>query len=377
MIPFNVTTHVPKEIQYVTDVLQSRRDPIGNGYYGQLCEKHLGAIYGSKVLLVSSATHALEMMGLLLNLAAGDEVIVPSFTFVSTANAFALRGATVVFADCDSYGNLCLASVKSKVTDKTRAICVVHYAGNSPDMDLFVNFCAERKIYLLEDAAQSIDAHYKDIPLGSHGRLACLSFHGSKNISSGEGGALIVNDPSLFDRAEVIREKGTNRRQFLMGIVDKYSWSDLGSSYIMSDLNAAVLYGQLNEVQSIQTRRRMLWSRYAKAFSQRSTQISYLIPPKWNDGNAHMFALFLSSQTERDKFISHMRESQISTPFHYVALHESNYARQHLKATTNELPMTSKFSSCLVRLPMFDSMTVEQQDEVIACVLRFENIAAT
>jgi dTDP-4-amino-4,6-dideoxygalactose transaminase len=373
-VAFNKPAFLGPELEEITKALRDYRQISGGGPFTQQCEQWLSSFYDSPTLLTSSCTHALEMAAILLNVGLGDEVIVPSFTFVSTANAFALRGATLRFADCDGFGQLCLEHVRRLITPKTKAICVVHYAGHSTDMEALSRFCKEKGIALVEDAAQAIGTRYQDRLLGTWGDLACLSFHETKNITSGEGGALIINQATLLDRAHHIREKGTNRAQFIQGLVDKYTWVDLGSSYIMSDLNAAHLWVQLQRIETIQTQRKTLWERYAAELSPPEGGSTLLIPPG-NTSNHHLFALIFENPKHRAAFIQYMFQCRITAPFHYVALHDSPYGQtlpQPMPANPIEnFTQTIRLAQGLVRLPLFYNMTDAEQDWVITCVQRF------
>ena len=377
-IPFNEPAFLNSEIDGLRDVLENRKNSAGNGFYGKACEKIISQLLNcqSQVLLTTSATHALEMMALLLDLGPNDEVIVPSFTFVSTANAFVLRGAKVIFAECDVHGNLCLQSVRELIGPKTKAVCVVHYGGFSADMERLKEMCDAHNVILLEDAAQAIGGSFKDKALGTWGDLACFSFHETKNISCGEGGALVINSKKFLDRAEIIREKGTNRRQFLMGIVDKYSWVDVGSSYILSELNAVCLHTQLKNIEKIQHKRIALWTRYFESIPQMLTENEFVVGlPSGNKVTGHLFALVLENTQKRTRFIEHMRGARISTPFHYLALHRSSYADQHLSnyQRCSNYTNTDRLAQSLVRLPLFYNMTFEQQDAVISAVKFFNS----
>jgi dTDP-4-amino-4,6-dideoxygalactose transaminase len=368
-IPFNKPVHLGTELDALAQAIHVNAHTAGGGPFGRRCEALLERSLGRKALLVSSCTHALEMMGLLLRLQPGDEFIVPSFTFVSTANAFILRGAKPVFVDCDLNGNITPEEVSRAITSRTRAIVAVHYAGASADLSALVAVAG--KVPLVEDAAQGVTSAFDGKPLGTFGVMGALSFHETKNVGAGEGGALILNDEALVERAEYLREKGTNRRRFLNGIVDKYTWVDEGSSYVLSDLNAAYLWTQLSALEHIQARRRQLWNRYEGALSPALTPLGIHIireGPKVTS-NQHLFGLVLRSGGERAAFIEHMRRHDIMTPFHYVSLHTSPMgARFH---DGRALPMTDRLSECLVRLPLFFNLTDNEQQRVIDCTQDF------
>jgi len=375
-VGFNRPAFVGGEAEEVTKAILEKQQLSGDGYYTKLCEKWLSDTYQAPTLLTSSCTHALEMAALLLNLQAGDEVILPSFTFVSTANAFVLRGATIQFADCDEFGQLSLDSVKKCLTPNTKAICVVHYAGHSTDMEALSAFCKEHGLFLVEDAAQAIGARYQDRLLGTWGDLACLSFHETKNVSSGEGGALIINNPAFAERAHFLREKGTNRSKFVQGLVDKYTWVDLGSSYVMSDMNAAHLWVHLQNLETINQKRLSIWTGYQEALAATLPKgIQLLQVPSKVSSNAHLFALIFEQPEYRTAFIHFMRQAKITAPFHYVALHSSPYAQQlqaEGKAFADEaFEQTNRLAQGLVRLPLFYNMSDEQHDWVITAVERF------
>lgn len=341
----------------------------GLGSYSKLCEDWLNRHNQSKNFFVSSATHALEMMALLLDISPGDSVILPAFTFVSSANAFVLRGATVSFADNDEYGNILPSEVERLLTKKTKAVVAVHYAGNSCDMDALSKLCANAGVALCEDAAQAVGSTFKGKALGTIGRFGCYSFHDTKNISSGEGGALISNGSADDQsRIEIIREKGTNRRNFLRGQVDKYTWVDIGSSYLASDMNAAYLWPQLESFNRIQERRLSIWNRYHQELKPVASKkdVRVLETPAWNTGNAHLFALVMPNSAMRDRFIATMSEQGIVCSPHYISLHQSPFIRKHVANTENlRLPNCEHFSECLVRLPMFFNLSDEDQSRVI------------
>lgn len=364
MIPFNKPVFLGTELEAMRQALVVNGHAAGNGPFTAVCEKHLDSLLGQRTLLVTSATHAMEMAALLLELKPGDEVILPSFTFVSTANAFAVHGARPVFADVDEHGNILPAEVERLRTTKTRAVVAVHYAGNSCDLDQLA--AAAGELPIVEDAAQALTARYRGKPLGTLGAAGAFSFHETKNVGCGEGGALTIRNEAWRDRAEYIREKGTNRRKFQEGLVDKYTWVDLGSSYVLSDLNAAYLSTQLAEIDRIQTRRKQLHERYARELAADIEKVgAYAITHRADvTPNHHLFALVFREPQQRSRFIAHMREHQIIAPFHYVALHQSPMG-QNFHQDQRRLPNTERLSSCLVRLPLFFNMTDDQQDEVI------------
>ncbi|GMU63086.1 MAG: dTDP-4-amino-4,6-dideoxy-D-glucose transaminase [Myxococcaceae bacterium] len=368
-IPFNKPVHLGTELDAIAQAIHVSAHTAGGGPFGKKCEERLEGLLKTRTLLVTSCTHALEMAGMLLGLKPGDEFIVPSFTFVSTANAFLLRGAKPVFVDCDLDGNIDLADVQRSVTPRTKAIVAVHYAGSSCDMQRLLELAGQ--IPVVEDAAQSITATFDGKPLGTFGAMGALSFHETKNIGSGEGGALIVNDPRFVERAEYIRDKGTNRRRFLNGLVDKYTWVDEGSSYVLSDLNAAYLWTQLVALEQIQARRKAIYERYQAELGPLAAQqgMHVVSPSSRVKGNQHLFALVMRSLEQRTRFIAHMKDRGVMTPFHYVALHKSPMGAKlhHGRA----LPMTERLSDGLVRFPLFYNLTDADLDRVIAAAKEF------
>lgn len=369
-IPFNKPVLVDKHFEYLRQALD--QDYIaGDGRFAKQCEELLGASAGGvTVRLVTSATHALEMMALLLRIEPGDEVIVPSYSFVSTANAFALRGARIRFADNDMDGNILPSEVERLLSPRTRAVIALHYAGASCDLDRVLELCASHQVPLLEDAAQAIGATFNGRALGTIGTLGCYSFHETKNITSGEGGALIFGNKEYLERAEILREKGTDRSRFLQGLVDKYTWVDLGSSYVISDLNAAYLYPQLLTLPAIIGRRREIHGRYTQELGAELAQreIRILETPRYNTPNYHMMALVMPSNALRDAFIAFMNSKTICCPFHYVSLHTSPFGSRYYDGPPDRLPGAERIASCLVRLPLYYNMTEAEQARVIDAV---------
>ncbi len=365
-VPFTKPCFTGKEEEHLLKILHDQAQLSGGGAYNKKCELLMSAQLGSPALLTTSGTHALELAGLLSEIGNDDEFITPSFTFVSTANAFLLRGATPVFVDNDKYGNIDLDQLEKTITKKTKLIVVVHYAGASCDMSQLLEICRKNKIFLVEDAAQCAGAFFKEKPLGTFGDVGCFSFHDTKNITSGEGGALIVNNPKLLQRAEILREKGTNRSQFLQGLVDKYTWVDIGSSYVLSELNAAFLFPQIESIEKINHRRQILWARYELAFRTNVSKwgIEMLdIPPNCKT-NHHTFGFIFKNIQGRTRFISGMREKGISTPFHYVALHTSPFGKVFIR-DNQKFPQCIRLSDGLARLPLYYNMTTDEQDYVI------------
>jgi dTDP-4-amino-4,6-dideoxygalactose transaminase len=340
----------------------------GNGKYTKLCHQFFQNKYGfHKVLLTSSCTDALEMCALLLNIQTGDEVIMPSYTFVSTANAFILRGAKIVFADSYSHHpNMNADLMEELITPKTKAIVVMHYAGIANDMAKILSIAQKYNLYVIEDAAQCVDSYYiqdnKKIPLGSLGHLAAFSFHETKNIISGEGGMLVINDSQFEKRAEILWEKGTNRSAFFRGEVDKYGWVDVGSSFLPSEIVAAFLYAQLEHLEDIQNKRLHIWQRYYEQLQPLASKGYFELPyiPQYATNNAHMFYLVCRSLEERTTLIQHLKNKGIQAVFHYLSLHTSPFYKD--KHDGRALPNSDKFSDCLVRLPMYYDLTNEDVD---------------
>jgi dTDP-4-amino-4,6-dideoxygalactose transaminase len=372
MIQFNIPHLTGKEQEYVLAAV-ARNKLSGNGEFTKRSQELLQARYGfRRVLLTTSCTDALEMCGLLLNIGPGDEVIMPSFTFVSTANAFVLRGARIVFVDSrPDHPGMDEARIEELITERTKAIVVVHYAGVACDMDVVMDIAQRHGLLVVEDAAQAIDSHYKGRPLGGIGHLGAFSFHETKNIQCGEGGALVVNDAALTARAEIIWEKGTNRAAFWRGEVDKYNWVDVGSSFLPSEINAAYLFAQLQEIDAIQARRKAIWETYFNGLQDlfdRGDLASPIVPP-YATRNGHLFHIVCASLDERDRLMAHLRASGVNAVFHYQSLHTSPfYAAKH---DGRALPMSDRYSDRLLRLPLFLGMTEEQQSHVIRSVNAF------
>lgn len=371
-IPFNRPSLSGREIEYVRDAI-ARGHISGNGWYTRRCEALLSEILGgSPVLLTTSCTHALEMAALLLDLGPGDEVILPSFTFVSTANAFVLRGAKPVFVDVlPGTLNIDAAGIAAAITEKTRAVVVVHYGGLACDMDAIMAIAGPLPV--IEDNAHGLFGTYHGRPLGCLGAMSALSFHETKNVSCGEGGALVLNQPSLVARAEMIREKGTDRNRFFRGEVDKYTWRDVGSSYVPSDMLSAFLLAQLEMRHTIQDARRAIWERYHSELGiwarRRGAELPPL-PPADTTPSSHLFYLIMPSGQERDALIAHLKGRGIQAVFHYVPLHLSEMGRR-LGGKPGDCPVTEAVSDRLVRLPFFTSLTPGEQTSVIDAVCSF------
>lgn len=370
-IPFNKPYLSGFETRYIEEAVRSGKIS-GDGIFTKRChdffEQQLGF---QKVLLTTSCTDALEMAALLLDLQPGDEVIVPSYTFVSTPNAFVLRGAKIVFADSTALNpNIDVTSLEDLVTSRTRAIVPVHYAGIACDMDAIRTVAEKHGLAVVEDAAQAIDSFYKGRALGTIGGLATFSFHETKNIISGEGGMLAINDPQFAQRAEIIREKGTNRSSFFRGEIDKYGWVDIGSSFLPSDIVAAFLYAQLEHLFDIQARRKAIWQTYYSAFAPLAAHgVSRPVLPDYATNNGHMFYLICHSLAERTALIEYMKGLQVFPVFHYLSLHSSPYyAARH---DGRPLPWADHYTECLIRLPLYYELHPELQQRVIDSVLGF------
>jgi dTDP-4-amino-4,6-dideoxygalactose transaminase len=345
----------------------------GDGPFTAAATAKLRAITGAAhVLLTTSCTHALEMAGLLLELGPGDEVIVPSFTFPSTATAVAVRGATCVFADIDERGNLDAESVAAALTSRTRAIVVIHYGGVAAEMDLLTAVARAHGLAIVEDAAHALGGSWRGHALGTLGTVGALSFHDTKNVHCGEGGAVLLADEILFGRAEIIREKGTDRARFLRGVVDKYSWQDIGSSYLPSELNAAVLDAQLAEFPAIQAARFQVWNSYAAALPDWAARhgVHLMRVPADRTHTAHLFYLRMPTERIRDNLIDHLRAHGIAAPFHYLPL-DSSPAGLRLGRAPHPCPRSAEFSRTLLRLPLWPGLTRYQVERIIAAVTSF------
>jgi dTDP-4-amino-4,6-dideoxygalactose transaminase len=377
-IPFNRPGIVGKEIENIVTAF-SNGHLSGDGNFSKTCQTLLERSLGvPHVLLTTSCTHALEMAALLLNIQPGDEVIVPSFTFVSTVNAFVLRGAKPVFCDIrpDTL-NLDETKVEALIKPRTRAIVPVHYAGVGCEMDTILHLAARYGLAVVEDNAHGLFGTYKGRYLGTFGALATQSFHETKNFSCGEGGALIINDPHFIERAEIIREKGTNRARFFRGQVDKYTWEDLGSSYVASDLLAAFLYAQLEARDIIQGKRQQIWEYYWSHLQEWAHEREVRLPivPDYCGQSYHMFYLIMPSLEDRQAFIEHLREHGILSVFHYVPLHLSPMGRRW-GYTENDCTTTTYMSERLVRLPFYNDLQEQDQAQVVATIKQFQPVEA-
>lgn len=376
-IPFNKPFLTGKETEYIEDAVMFGKIS-GNGDFTKRCHAFFKErYYFPKTLLTTSCTDALEMAAILVDIQPGDEVIMPAYTFVSTANAFILRGADIRFVDSRSdHPGIDEDLIEELITPKTKAIVLVHYAGVSCDMQKVLDIANKNDLYVIEDAAQAIESYYTfsdgtNKPLGSIGHLACFSFHETKNIIAGEGGMLVVNDEELRDRAEIIWEKGTNRSAFFRGEVDKYGWKDIGSSFLPSELTSAFLFAQLENIEGIQKRRKLIWQRYYGELSERVAELNIGKPfiPSYASNNAHMFYLVAESYEQRTELLDYLKEKRILAVFHYLALHKSDFFIG--KHDGRELPMSDKYSDCLIRLPLYYDLTDAQQTYIIRSIKRF------
>jgi dTDP-4-amino-4,6-dideoxygalactose transaminase len=373
-IPFNRATLVGAEQRYLQEAIRGGHIS-GDGPFTRKCEELLASELGvPRVLLTTSCTHALEMAALLLDIGPGDEVIVPSFTFVSTVNAFVSRGARPVFADIrpDTL-NLDEEQLEGLLTPRTKAIVPVHYAGVGCEMDAILSIAERHGVAVVEDNANSLFSRYRGRCTGTFGRLAAQSFHETKNITCGEGGALVINDPSLVERALVLRDMGTNRNLFFRGQVDKYTWVDLGSSYVPSDLLAAFLYAQLESREGVQCARARIWHRYWNGLAEWAQENGVRLPvvPAHCEQSYHMFYLLLPSLERRQALIAHLKQRGILAVFHYVPLHLSGMGMK-LGAGQHKCPVTVGLSERLLRLPFYNSLSESEQAEVIEAILEFK-----
>lgn len=376
MIPFNITPCVGVEKDFVLEAISSQ-NLAGDGAFTHKCHQWFeDRLKCKNALLTPSCTHALEMAALLIDVRPGDEIIMPSYTFVSTANAFVLRGAKIVFVDIrPETMNIDENLIESAITNKTKAIVPVHYAGVSCDMDKIMELANKYDLFVIEDAAQGMMSTYKGRPVGTIGHIGTYSFHATKNYTSGgEGGLLIVNDERFKMRSEIIREKGTNRSQFFRGMVDKYSWVDSGSSYLPSELQAAYLWGQLQSVNKINQDRLKTWDAYYSLLTSLSEQGHIALPhvPEDCQHNAHMFYIKLKDLEERTKFINYMKDQNVLTVFHYVPLHNSEFGLKHTKFNGKDR-YTSADSDRLARLPLWYGLDSKDVQMITRKIIRFFN----
>ena len=394
VIPFNKPFLTGKEAHYMYQAVYSGKLS-GNGYYTKKCQSFFENRYGFlKTLCVTSGTDALEMCAMLCELKPGDEVIVPSYTFVSTALAFLREGAKVVFADSMTLNpNIDAEKIESLITSRTKVIVPVHYAGVACDMDAIMSIAEKHNLLVVEDAAQAVDSYYyvgeggikshrmqelvkrhgNRIPLGGVGHLGAFSFHETKNITAGgEGGLLAINDERFIRRSEILWEKGTNRAEFFRGAVNKYGWVDMGSSFLPSEINSAFLWAQLENLDEIQNKRCKLWERYYAGLKPLAEQGLFRLPqiPAYAGNNAHMFYLVCRNLEERSGLINNLKEHDVLAPFHYLSLHKSDYYKAH-NDNIPELPISDMYTDCLVRMPMFYELTLEQVNFIVDCIMSF------
>lgn len=356
-----------RETEYITQAVKSGKLS-GNGIYTKKCHNFFEKQYSfKKCLLTTSCTDALEMAAILINIQPGDEVIIPSFTFVSTANAFVLRGANIVFADSNFYNpNIDANSIEKLITSKTKAIVPVHYSGIACDMDLIMDLSIKYDLFVIEDAAQAIDSYYtgkdgKKRALGSIGHLGAFSFHETKNLISGEGGMLTINDERFISRAEIIWEKGTNRSAFFRGEINRYGWQDIGSSYLPSELTAAFLWAQIENLDRIQSKRKQIWNRYFENLEGLNFRLPII--PDYATNNGHIFYLLFNNYAEREKYIGILKRKNIFAVFHYLSLHKSPYYKNKYKG--EELKWSDFYSDVLLRLPLYYTLSISEIDKVI------------
>ena len=373
MIPFNKPYFSGRELKYLEEVCHSTTMS-GNGDFTKKCHTFFEQKYGfKKCLLATSGTDALEMCAMLCNLKPGDEVIVPSYTFVSTALAFLREGAKVVFADSSAENpNMEVEQIEPLINEKTKVIAVVHYAGVACDMDAIRALAEKHNLLVVEDAAHCIDSFYKGRPLGSIGHLGAFSFHETKNISSGEGGMCVINDERFIRRAEIIWEKGTNRAEFYRGMVNKYGWVDMGSSFLPSEFNAAYLWAQLEQLDDIQGKRKHIWNRYFEGLNGKiGNEVKLPYIPEYATNNAHMFYLLCPSLEYRTALMKFLKENDVQTTFHYLPLHSSKYYED--KHDGRELPNCDRYGDTLVRLPLFYELSDMEIDKIVKLIVEFCN----
>jgi dTDP-4-amino-4,6-dideoxygalactose transaminase len=376
-IPFNKPFLTGKETEYIEEAVMSGKIS-GNGDFTKKSHAFFKQRFGfKKCLLTTSCTDALEMSAILVDIQPGDEVIMPSYTFVSTANAFMLRGAHIRFVDSrEDHPGMDEDLIEELINPNTKAIVVVHYAGVACDMAKIMDIAERHKLFVIEDAAQAIESYYTfsygtQKPLGSIGHLGCFSFHETKNIIAGEGGMLVVNDDKLQARAEIIWEKGTNRSAFFRGEVDKYGWKDIGSSYLPSELTAAFLYAQLENLEKIQAKRRFIWKKYHIGLKLVADQLGIRLPeiPEYATNNAHIYYMICDSAEQRDHLIEYLKKKKILAVFHYLSLHKSDFFKN--KHDGRELPMSDFYTERLIRLPLYFELGLAEQNYIIKNIKRF------
>jgi dTDP-4-amino-4,6-dideoxygalactose transaminase len=374
-IPFNKFTLTGNEITYIQQAINSEKIS-GDGAFSRRCQNLLEhQLLANKILLTSSGTAALEMAAILANIKPGDEVILPSFTFVSTANAFVARGASCVFVDIrPDTQNINEQLIEQAINENTVAIVPVHYAGISCEMDVILNLAKKYNLLVIEDAAHGLYASYNKKALGTMGDIGCFSFHETKNYNCGEGGAISINNKKLIERAEIIREKGTDRSKFYRGKVDKYSWQDIGSSYLMSELQAAFLFANLEQAEIIKTKRCSIWALYFKNLKvlEKKSLIKLPVLPEFCQHNGHIFYLKTNAEKTRDQLISYLKQKSIQAVFHYLPLHNTTMGKRHGKVVGND-SHTLKTSQCIMRLPLFSSITSEEANYITESIIQFFN----
>ena len=375
MIPFNKPFLTGKEAHYMYQAVYTGKLS-GNGVFTKKCQQFFEEKYGfKKAVCTTSGTDALEMAAILCDVKSGDEVIVPSYTFVSSALAFVRQGARIIFADsCKDNPNIDADKIEALITPRTKVIVPVHYAGVACDMDKIMDIANRHNLFVVEDAAQAIDSYYKGKPLGGIGHFGCFSFHETKNVTAGgEGGLLVVNDERFIRRAEIIWEKGTNRAEFFRGMVNKYGWVDTGSSFLPSEINSAFLWAQLESLDTIQARRKAIWNMYYEGLKNLAGKGCFTMPdlPNYATNNGHMFYLVCRNLDERTKLIAYLKGKGVGAVFHYLSLHLSEYYKEHHEGDIPNLPNCDCFADCLVRLPMFYELNDEEVKYVIESILEF------
>ncbi len=371
-IPFNKPYMSGKELHYISQAVLSGMIKGNGNFTNKVHELFKNKFAFDNCLLTTSCTDALEMAAMLIDIKEGDEVIMPSYTFVSTANAFVLRGAKIVFADSlPDHPNMDTDKLEALITPKTKAIVPVHYAGVACNMDKIMDLANQHNLYVIEDAAQAIDAYYKERPLGSFGHMATFSFHETKNIIAGEGGMLVINDSQFFERAEILWEKGTNRAAFFRGEVNKYGWVDAGSSFLPSDIIAAFLYAQLENLDDIQRRRGEIWHYYKEKLQVLEDEgfIKLPVNQNWTTNNFHMFYIVCRSLDDRTALIKHLKAHNVLAVFHYLSLHKSEFYQD--KHDGRELPNSDFFTDHLLRLPFFYELTEAELEYIVSLLFSF------
>lgn len=371
-ISFNLPHLTGKEAHYMYQAVYNGKLS-GNGEFTKRCQRFFEERYGfKKCLLTTSCTDALEMAAILCDIKPGDEVIVPSYTFVSSALAFVRQGAKIVFADSMKRNpNIDAEQIESLITAKTKVIVPVHYAGVACDMDVIMDIAERHNLIVVEDAAQAIDSFYKGRPLGTIGHLSAFSFHETKNVISGEGGMLGINDERFIRRAEIIWEKGTNRAEFFRGEVNKYGWCDIGSSFLPSEVVAAFLWAQLEALDDIQAKRKQLWNKYYELLKPLADQDSFRLPdiPEYATNNAHMFYLVCNNLQERTELIKKLKDNDILAVFHYLSLHSSEYYKD--RHDGRPLPECDRYADCLVRLPMYYDLSESEVSNIVEVIKKY------